>query len=116
NNPEGTSARRAYDLLADGFGAGANGPLLLAVKLPAAGQAPALDALTTALRRTPGVAAVAPAQLNPAGDTAVLTVLPTTGPQDKKTESLVHRLRDTTIPAATAGTGLAVHVGGVTAP
>ena len=56
-----------------------------------------------------------PPQLNPAGDTAVLTVVPTTGPQDQQTEDLVHRLRDTTIPAATRDTGATVRVGGVTA-
>jgi RND superfamily putative drug exporter len=55
-----------------------------------------------------------PAQLNQAGDTAVITVLPKTGPQDQRTEDLVHRLRDT-LPATVEGTGAVVHVGGVTA-
>ena len=75
----------------------------------------ALDGLSAALRTTPGVAAVTPATLNPAGDTAVLSVLPTTGPQSPRTEDLVHQLRDITIPTATRGTGVDVHVGGVTA-
>jgi RND superfamily putative drug exporter len=116
NNREGTSTRQAYDMLAQGFGAGANGPLLLAAELPAGGNGRAvLGQLSADLSKTPGVAAVTPAQLNPAGDTAVMTVIPTTGPQAAATEDLVHRLRDNTIPAATDGTGVAVHVGGVTA-
>jgi RND superfamily putative drug exporter len=53
--------------------------------------------------------------VNAAGDTAVLTVQPTTGPQSPRTEALVHRLRDSVIPAATKGSDLAVHLGGVTA-
>jgi putative drug exporter of the RND superfamily len=115
NNREQTSTRQAYDMLAAGFGPGANGPLLLAVELPRAGDTVVLDRLRVALAGTPGVAVVTPPQLNPAGDTAVLTVLPTTGPQDQRTEDLVHRLRDTTIPAATRGASAAVRVGGVTA-
>jgi RND superfamily putative drug exporter len=114
NNAETTSTRTAYDLLADGFGPGANGPLLLAAEVPN-GDTSALDTLTTSLEGTPGVAAVTPAQLNEAGDTAVLTVIPTTGPQDKATDDLVTLLRDTTIPDALDGTGTQVFVGGVTA-
>jgi len=109
------STRQAYDLQADAFGAGANGPLLLSVELPRAGGAAGLDRLAGELRDTPGVAAVTPPQVNSAGDTAVLTVVPTTGPQDEATKDLVHALRDDVIPAATAGTELDVHVGGVTA-
>jgi RND superfamily putative drug exporter len=122
NDREHTSTRQAYDMLAEGFGAGANGPLILAVELPPPGPgttpdrpAAALDRLTAALTADPGVAAVTPAQLNAAGDTAVVTVLPTTGPQEQTTQTLVHRLRDTTIPEATRGSGVTVHVGGVTA-
>jgi RND superfamily putative drug exporter len=111
NNRAGTSTRQAYDALSAGFGAGANGPLLLVAELPAG--ASKLDGLSAALKSTPGVAAVTPVTMNPAGDTAVLTVVPTTGPQSTKTEDLVHRLRDTVIPQAAPG--LAVHVGGVTA-
>ncbi|MGN9908703.1 MMPL family transporter [Phytohabitans sp. LJ34] len=109
NDPEGTSSRRAYDAVAEGFGPGANGPLLL-VADPAV--APRLAA---ELAGTAGVAAVSPVQLNPAGDAAVLTVVPTTGPQDAATKDLVRTIRDRVIPAATAGTGAEAHVGGVTA-
>ena len=61
------------------------------------------------------MAAVAPATLNPEGDTAVVTVIPTTGPQDPETVDLVNTLRDDVLPSATDGTGVTVHVGGVTA-
>jgi RND superfamily putative drug exporter len=115
NDRAGTSTRHAYDTLSNGFGPGANGPLLLAAELPAGANATSLDGVIAALKSTPGVQAVSPVTVNPAGDAAVLTVVPTTGPQSPKTEDLVHRLRDTVIPSATSGTNLDVHVGGVTA-
>ena len=115
NNREETTSRQSYDMLADGFGPGMNGPLLLVAELPANGGAAALADVTDAVRSAPGVAGVAEPTLNPAGDTAVISVIPTTGPQSPKTEDLVGLLRDTTLPAATDGTGVDVHVGGVTA-
>jgi RND superfamily putative drug exporter len=115
NNREGTSTRQAYDEQSRAFGAGSNGPLLMVAELPPSGGQAALDQTTGALRSTSGVAAVTEPAISPDGTTAVFTVIPTTGPQDSKTEDLVHALRDTTLPSATEGTGLAVHVGGVTA-
>jgi RND superfamily putative drug exporter len=115
NDRKATSTRAAYDLLSTGFGPGANGPLLLAAELPASGSSGALAALRANVARTPGVAAVSPAQLNPAGDTAVISVIPTTGPQSSSTADLVRHLRSDVIPASTQGTGTVVHVGGVTA-
>ncbi|NHC43968.1 MMPL family transporter [Motilibacter aurantiacus] len=115
NSQAGTNTRAAYDTTAAAFGPGANGPLLLAAALPDAGDASTLEALAEQVRGVPGVASVSPVSLSPAGDTAVMTVVPTTGPQDAETEGLVHRLRDEVVPAATAGSGTAVHVGGVTA-
>ncbi|MGH9262821.1 MAG: MMPL family transporter, partial [Acidimicrobiales bacterium] len=97
------------------FGAGANGPLVVAVELDGTADPGALEALHADLAATTGVAAAVPPQLSPNGDAAVLTVLPTTGPQDEATEELVHTLRDEVIPASTQGTGLEAHVGGVTA-
>jgi putative drug exporter of the RND superfamily len=104
NDRAGTTTRQAYDLLGQGFGPGANGPLLLV----ADGGPATLAALRDQVAGTPGVAAVSPPQANPAGDTAVLTVVPTTSPQAEETKELVRALR-----AQVAGTG--VHVGGVTA-
>lgn len=111
NSPEDRTSRQAYDLLSEGFGAGANGPLLLVADLDGQGDEDALPALSEAVTATPGVAAAMPAVVNEAGDAALITVLPETGPQDAATENLVHTLRDDVLP----GAGVEVHVGGVTA-
>ena len=113
NDAEGRSTRQAYDLVSAGFGAGANGPLVLVADL-SDGDPTALSTLADDLEAAAGVAAVTPPRMNQAGDAAVLTVIPTTGPQDEATEDLVRTLRDDVVPAATDGTGLEVHVGGVT--
>jgi RND superfamily putative drug exporter len=115
NNRETTSTRQAYDMLADGFGAGMNGPLLLVAEVPEGTDPATLEDVSATVAATPGVAAVAPAMLSPDGETAVITVVPTTGPQAAETEGLVTTLRDDVLPEATAGTQVAVHVGGVTA-
>jgi RND superfamily putative drug exporter len=114
NDPESTSSRRAYDMLAEGFGPGANGPLLVVADL-SHGDRTALQRLQAELGNTAGVAAVSPPRLDPTGDTALITVVPGTGPQAAATEDLVRTLRNDVIPAATEGTGTAVHVGGATA-
>jgi RND superfamily putative drug exporter len=115
NNVEGTSTRVAYDTLAEGFGEGANGPLLLVADLSESSDPVSLDLLAADVSATAGVAAVSPPQLNPDGDTALITVIPTTGPQDGATEDLVRTLRDDVIPQSVDGTGTQAHVGGVTA-
>jgi RND superfamily putative drug exporter len=114
NDLENTSNRRAYDMLAEGFGPGANGPLLVLADTARAGGAD-LQRLRAELGNTAGVAAVSPPRLDPAGNTALITVVPTTGPQETATEDLVQTLRDDVIPAAAEGTGAEVHVGGATA-
>ena len=114
--PESRTTRRAYDLLADGFGAGVNGPLVLSVELDGDASLQVLASLEHAIGADPGVQSVTPAQLSPDGSAAVLRVIPTTAPQDAATSTLVHRLRDDVIPAATAGIdGVEVYVGGQTA-
>jgi RND superfamily putative drug exporter len=114
-SPESMTTRRSYDLLAEGFGPGVNGPLLLSVRLDGA-TVDDLEPLEAAVAADPGVAAVAPAQANDAGTAAVLRVVPTTAPQDGDTADLVHRLRDHVIPRAIAGVpGAEVYVGGQTA-
>ena len=110
NDAAGTTTREAYDLVARGFGPGANGPLVLAAEVSADGRA-ALDRLPQELRDVDGVASVSPVAYNAAGDAAVITVIPTTSPQDTRTEALVERLRDDVLPAA----GVDVAVGGATA-
>lgn len=114
--PKDDTERIAYDLLGQGFGAGFNGPLVLAVELPngEAGER-ALTKLEDGLAKTDGVALAAPAQRNAAGDVALVTVFPTSGPAAEATEDLVTRLRDETVPKALAGTGAIAYVGGITA-
>ncbi|MFK8909648.1 MMPL family transporter [Streptomyces sp. YS-3] len=115
NNPAKSTTRTAYDLLADGFGPGVNGPLTLAAKLDGADDRLAMDELPAVLRAARGVASVSPVTYNAGGDTAVLTVVPDSAPQSEDTSALVDRLRDTVLPAAEQGTSLDVRVGGVTA-
>ena len=71
--------------------------------------------LHDALTQVPGVAFVSPAIPNPAGDTAVIQVFPTSAPQDEATTKLIHHLRSDVVPAATKGTDMTVYVGGFTA-
>jgi len=115
NDPAKQTTRHAYDLLAAGFGSGFNGPLELAVQLPAGGGAGDLTQLTTALRKTPGVASVAAPRLNPARDAAAIVVYPTTSPQSAATTSLVKHLRSDVLPPIANSTGTAIFVGGATA-
>ena len=115
NNPESFYSRRAYDFLSEGFGPGFNGPFVLAVEGSGTLPQDALTDLSAAVRGTDGVALASEAQMNPAGDTAVITVIPTTSPQDQATTELVHTLRDQVIPAAIDGTDLDVFLGGAVA-
>jgi RND superfamily putative drug exporter len=109
------TARIAYDLLKKGFGAGFNGPLLLAVELPKAGDKAALAKIGDALGKQEGIAQVLPAQLNDRGDTATMIAYPTTTPQDKRTDDTVNQARDTTLPPIEKQTGARVSIGGATA-
>jgi putative drug exporter of the RND superfamily len=117
NGSTDLTSRRAYDLMSEGYGPGANGPFLVAVDLAGAtgGGTEAVDGIVADVAATPGVAAVLPPVVNDSGDSAVVTVVPTTGPQDEATEDLVHTLRDDVLPAAVAGTGAEASVGGTTA-
>jgi RND superfamily putative drug exporter len=110
NNIEETSTRQAYDMVTDGFGAGANGPLLLIADLADTDPA-SVEQLAGQIDTTPGVQAVLPPQFNPDGDTALITVIPATGPQHADTEDLVRTLRDDVIPVS----GVDAHVGGYVA-
>ena len=111
--PASRTERRAYDLVAQGFGPGSNGPLVVAVDL--AGDPSALRPLAAAVRADPGIASVgAPVVYHDAG-VGVLLAIPTTGPQDAATHATVERLRAAVLPAALAGTAAHAHVGGQTA-
>ncbi len=103
NHQESATTRQAYDLLAEGFGPGVNGPLQVVVD----GDAPA--GLVDGIRATEGVAQVA--AVPPANGVTVIQVVPTTSPQSEETDRLIDRLRDDVIPQS----GAEAHVGGVTA-
>ncbi|MFC8668385.1 MMPL family transporter [Streptomyces sp. NPDC057199] len=115
NNPETATTRQAYDLLADGFGPGLNGPLTLVTHVGGAQDRVALDNLDATLRATEGVRTATPVTYNNAGDTAYLSVVPTSSPQSERTSDLVDRLRDEVLPRAETGTTLDLQVGGMTA-
>ena len=114
SDKQGTMTNTAYTRIAEGFGPGANGPLLLAAQLPPGGSTATVEAVADRLRGLSGVAAVGDVQVNPAGDTAVLSVVPTTSPQSGETKELVRRIRDV-VPTVTDRTGTRVYVGGWTA-
>ena len=87
-----STTRAAYDLLADGFGPGSNGPLVLVAQQGSPGARPALNALNAlvqAVRHTPGVASVAIGPGSVTGGLSVINVVPTSAPQDKTTSTLV---------------------------
>ena len=106
--PASMTQKVAYDRLAEGFGAGFNGPLVLAVALQDDGS---LERLAAGAKATPGVATVSEPTINQAGDAAILTVIPKTAPQDEATSQLVSTLREDVIPAS----GARAYVGGSTA-
>ena len=117
NQPTQRTTRQAYDLLAEGFGPGFNGPLTLVGRIPEGSSPADLAGVSTAVADTPGVAFVSPAIPNdPQKPTAVVwRVIPTTSPQDAATTDLVKTLRNTVLPEATAGTGAEVLVTGFVA-
>ena len=117
NYPTDTTTRKAYDLMAEGFGPGFNGPLVLTSEVPAGTDPATIDRVSDALQGIDGVAFASPAVLDdPADPAAVLwRVIPTSAPQDIATGNLVDRLREQVIPQATADTPLDVAVTGLVA-
>jgi RND superfamily putative drug exporter len=115
NRPTTDTSRRAYDLLSKGFGPGFNGPFVLAAKTPDKADFAVLQKLSDTLNHTDGVAFASPPIPSSTGQAALISLTPSTSPQDAKTSDLVHRLRDDIIPNATQGTSTVVKVGGVAA-
>jgi RND superfamily putative drug exporter len=115
NDPRSSTTRQAYDLLADGFGPGVNGPLTLVAKIDGAEDKLTLDNLDATLRTTEGVASVTPVTYDGSGSTGYFSVVPDSSPQSQKTSDLVDRLRTEVLPRAETGTSLDIHVGGMTA-
>ena len=105
NEAETTTVRAAYDLVADAFGPGTNGPLLVGVDLAAVGGEAQLGGLIENISATPNVAAVGRPVMSPDGSSAVLTVTPETGPQDPVTTELVADLRAEVLPDGAGITG-----------
>ncbi len=137
---EGNTSRIAYDLTTEGFGAGANGPFLVVAELPEAAQLcapgavpgevssiifddPALvgaNELSAALAATPGVASASPVfgctgSVSEDGSAVIISVIPTTGPQNEETSDLLESLRTEVIPPVAQANGLTAYVGGATA-
>ncbi|WP_034213378.1 MMPL family transporter [Actinoplanes subtropicus] len=99
--PHSTMAYRAHEMLADGFGAGYDAPLVFVSSSGTANLAQVADAV----RATPGVATVTPPRTSPDGAAQLFVAYPATGTQDAATPALVHHLRDSVVPAG-------VYIGG----
>ena len=139
--PKDTTDRQAYDALAEGFGVGTNGPLLIAVNVsgqpltapsPQDAQSEEAQGVPAQVATTPAgdtrlvhleqeiskqgnVQSVTPAATDKSGTAAVFSATPKTSPSAYATQDLVNHLRDKTIPEATQGAGLTAYVGGTTA-
>jgi RND superfamily putative drug exporter len=111
--PKEQTSRRAYDLLAEGFGPGFNGPIPIVVDVNGDRQAP--QRVYDRVQGLPGVASVREPQLNDEETVGIVFVTPTSAPQDEATDNLVDRLRDQVVPAATAGGSAVAYVSGQTA-
>jgi putative drug exporter of the RND superfamily len=120
SDPSGSTTRKAYDLLAKGFGPGYNGPLQLVASVSTPAQQAAFTRVQQAVAATPGVVGATKPRFLPspgAGQpgVALANVYPKGSPQDESTSDLLHKVRDHVIPDAARGTGLHVLVGGQTA-
>ncbi len=111
--PTNQTARRAYDLLAEGFGPGFNGPIPIVVDVNGGSQVP--QRVYDGVRGLKGVASVAEPQFNDKKTVAIVFVTPNSAPQDEATGQLVDRLRNDVVPRATEGTNAAVYVSGLNA-
>ncbi len=111
--PTAQTSRRAYDLLAEGFGAGFNGPIPIVVDVNDDAGAP--GRIFDGVEELPGVASVGEPQLNDAETVAIVFVTPTSAPQDEATDQLVDRLRGEVVPAAVADSDAVAYVSGQTA-
>jgi putative drug exporter of the RND superfamily len=108
--PQSRTERQAYDLVADGFGPGANGPLVVVVDV--ARDSSVLAPLASAIAADPGVAEVSTAVGAPGGEVATIVVEPTTTPQSETTHDTIDRLRSEVFPQVLEGSPATAHVGG----
>ena len=114
-DPASSTTRQAYDLLAKGFGPGFSGPfeLVAAIKSPA--EVATFSRVLETASHVPGIVRATPPTVSPSRSAAVALLYPSTAPQATQTTALLDQLRSRVLPAAEAGTGLHVLVGGVTA-
>ncbi|MEO7262595.1 MAG: MMPL family transporter [Jatrophihabitantaceae bacterium] len=115
NDPQASTTRVGYDLIAQGFGPGYNSGLQLVISGPGATDQAFLGKVS---QRLSGVADVAPESVRalPVGrDIALVTFKSSTSPQDERTTALVKKLRSTVLPPLYAGTDNHIYVYGVTA-
>jgi RND superfamily putative drug exporter len=114
-NPKGETTREAYDLLAEGFGPGFNGPFTMVAQLPEKGDGAGLEQLCSTLENEQGIASVTKVTFNEEKTVGLCQAYPTTSPQSADTTDLLDHIRADVIPPIEAKTGAALHVGGITA-
>ncbi|MFV2039938.1 MAG: MMPL family transporter, partial [Acidimicrobiales bacterium] len=115
NLPKSTGHRRAYDLIAEGFGPGFNGPLLVAIDTSERDRAVQIEADVAAIEARDDVVVVTDPLFNSAGDTVIFSVIPVSAPEDVATEQLVADLREVLLPGGVESAGASAHVAGATA-
>jgi RND superfamily putative drug exporter len=115
NDRPGNSTREAYDMVAQGFGEGANGPLTVVAELPGPDVRDEVASAAREIRTLPDVATVSAPQLNRDGNAALLVVTPRSSPQEEATETLVRDLRERVLPSELGSAGIPTYVGGTTA-
>jgi putative drug exporter of the RND superfamily len=114
-DPPGSTPRKAYDLVAEGFGAGTNGPFLLVAELPRRGDAGTAGRIATAVRADRDLTFVSRPTISPDGRVTTITASPRSSPQHPATTDTLTRLRDDLLPRVERVTGARVEVGGLTA-
>jgi RND superfamily putative drug exporter len=117
-DPESFTDRRAFDLISQGFGPGANGPLTIVIdqsNVPSSQQAQLASNLKTALTNVPGAASISALQASSNGKALFGTAISTVSPQDAGTSDLFNHLENDVLPGAIKGTGAKAYITGTTA-
>jgi len=115
SDPSGSTTRNAYNLLAQGFGPGFNGPLVVVGALHSPADITTMQKLDASLSGKPDIAAVLPLRVSPSGTVGVITVIAKSSPQATTTSNLIDSIRNVYVPAAATTTHTAIFVGGSTA-
>ena len=115
NDAAGTTTRKAYDLLSEGFGPGFNGPLELVAVVDNQDAKIAFTNLAVKIKQLPGVVQVLEFPINPANNLGIIQVVPSTSPESVQTSDLIKKLNNSIIPQSVQGSNLEVYVGGETA-